>query len=270
MQITGPTFDNFGLVEISGGELDVSSAIVRNVVDTGLISVRNGSLLADGGIVNDGAIAMTLGASTIQGDILNSGIIQVSGGAHATFFKDVIQNGTLQVASIGSIDSTAVFLGEFSGSGGFIGGGNVFALGDLRPGNSPASVLMDGNLFMGSTSVSTFELGGLLNGEFDQILVTGDLSIEGALVVDLIDGHSLSFGDEYLIAKVDGTLSGQFDGLSDGALVGNFGGHDLFIGYSRGDGNDIGLFTAVPEPSAIALLSLVSLATLVRRQRRKT
>jgi len=42
-------------------------------------------------------------------------------------------------------------------------------------------------------------------------------------------------------------------------LVGNFGGEDLFISYTAGDGNDVALFTAVPEPSSLALMSLALL-----------
>lgn len=56
-----------------------------------------------------------------------------SGGAHATFFDDVTQNGVMQVSAVGNTSSTAVILGAFSGSGGFVGGGDVFALGDRRP-----------------------------------------------------------------------------------------------------------------------------------------
>ena len=212
---------------------------------------------------------MTSGVSTVRGDITNSGIIQVSGGAQATFFDDVTQNGVMQVSTIGSTTSAAVFLGAFTGSGGFVGGGDVFALGDLRPGNSPDSVLYDGNLFLGSTTDTFIELGGLDIGQFDQMLVTGDLGLAGSLSVSLIDGHTLGFNQSYLIAEIGDLLSGQFNGLDEGELVGNFGGLDLFISYHAGNGNDIALFTAVPEPNTL-MLGLITFLLIIARRRNRT
>jgi hypothetical protein len=237
---------------------------------TGLISVRNGSLIANAGINNLGSMAMTLGSSTIQGDINNTGIIQVSGGAHATFFDDLTQNGVLQVSSVGNTNSTAVILGAFSGSGGFVGGGDVFALGDLRPGNSPGSVLYDGNLFLGTSTDTFIELGGLGIGDFDQMLVSGDLNLGGDLFVSLLDGYTLGANQFYLIGDVGGDLFGQFNGLDEGSLVGNFGGYDLFITYNGLGGNSgIGLFTAVPEPGTSLPCVMGALSLLGRRSRRR-
>jgi hypothetical protein len=105
-------------------------------------------------------------------------------------------------------------------------------------------------------------------GAFDQLLIAGDLSLNGLLNVELIDGHRLSANELYLIGDIAGVRSGQFQGLDEGALVGNFSGRDLFITYTAGDGNDIGLFTAIPEPSA-AVLSLGVLTCLLIGRRRK-
>ena len=181
----------------------------------------------------------------------------------------MVQNGTMVVASVGQTNSAAVMFGSFSGSGGFTGSGNLFALGDLRPGNSPASVLMDGNLFLGSATDTFIELGGLNPGEFDQLLVTGDFNLAGDLFVDLIGGYTLGFNQEFLIADVGGQLTGQFNGLGEGDLVGNFGGMDLFITYGAGDGNDIGLFTAVPEPSTAVFYGLMLIGIIGSRLRHR-
>lgn len=265
LRLTGASFSNSGLVEVHGGELRVSS-LIHNNSGTGLISVRDGSLIGQAGIHNAGSISMSYGVSTLRGDIDNTGVIQVSGGAHATFFDDFTQNGVLQVATVGNTNSTVVILGDFSGSGGFMGGGDVFALGDLRPGNSPASVLYDGNLYLGASTDTFIELGGLGIGEFDQLLVTGDLNLAGDLFVSLIDGHTLGFNQDYLIADVGGSLMGQFLGLGEGDLVGNFDGFDLFISYAANGGSGISLFTAVPEPGA-GVLALLAASVVLRRSR---
>jgi len=263
---------NAGLIEINDAEIRIDASNLSNLASTGLITLADGSLVAND-ITNQGSIATFRGDNQIIGDINNlGGIIQVSGGAHTTFFGDLEQNGALQVSSVGNTNSVAVILGEFSGAGGFVGGGDLFALGDLRPGNSPASVLYDGNLFLGVTTDTEIELGGIGLGEFDQMLVTGDLALAGDLAISLIDGHQLSLGDEYLIADIGGTLSGQFLGLGEGDLVTNFGGMDLFISYAAGDGNDISLFVlqAVPEPGSAVLLLASAICLIVRRKRRAT
>lgn len=268
--LSGPSFTNAGLVEVHGGsELQVN-ATLNNLASSGLISVRDSSLIGLAGINNAGSIAMTLGNTAVHGDLSNTGVVQVSGGAHVTFFDDILQNGTMQVSSVGNTTSVAVVLGAFTGSGGFVGGGDVFALGDLRPGNSPASVLFDGNLFLGNATDTLIELGGLGPGQFDQLRVTGDFSLAGDLTVSLIDGHTLGAGQQYLIGDVGGLLSGQFNGLGEGALVGVFNGYQTFISYAAGDGNDIALFTAIPEPGTAMVLAMVGSVVVFRRRRRES
>jgi hypothetical protein len=126
---------------------------------------------------------------------------------------------------------------------------------------------MDGNLCLGGGTDTFIDLAGLGLGEFDQMVVTGDLNLAGDLFVDLIDGFELSFNDEFLIADVGGSLLGQFNGLGEGDLVGNFGGFDLFISYTAGNGNDISLATAVPEPGMAGILALAGIGCLIFRRR---
>lgn len=80
-------------------------------------------------------------------------------------------------------------------------------------------------------------------------------------------GFSFGTSDVFLIVDVGGTLTSQFQGLSGGALVGAFSGLGLFLTCQAGDGNDIGLFTAVPEPSAAWVLGFVAIAMGFRRKR---
>ena len=115
------------------------------------------------------------------------------------------------------------------------------------------------------------ELAGLATGEFDQLVVTGDLDLNGNLRVSLIDSHVLGLDQQYLIADVAGNLTGKFFGLeNEGDWVGSFGGFDLFITYQAGDGNDIALYTsAVPEPGGLGILFISSAVILVWRRRKK-
>ena len=84
----------------------------------------------------------------------------------------------------------------------------------------------------------------------------------------LADGFILGFNQKFLIADVEGYSIGNVAGLSEGDLVGSFEGMDLFISYFAGDGNDVALLTAVPEPtSGVVLLPLVMLVGSIRVRR---
>ena len=138
----------------------------------------------------------------------------------------------------------------------------------MRPGNSPASVQFGGNLELGTSTTTFIELGGDQIGDFDQLLIQGDLNLSGALEVSLIDDFRLGAQQEFLIADVVGLRNGFFNGFGEGDRVGNFGGFDLFISYRAGTGNDISLFTSVPEPGTAGLMGLLGIAMTLGRRRR--
>ncbi len=203
---------NGGKLEVLGGELEFVQGLT-NVLPTGLITARDAQLRFGTGLTNQGALALSFGTSDVFGDINNSsGAINISGGAQVTFHDDVAQNSYMVVAKVGSTVSEAVFFGEFSGTGGFVGGGNMFSYGDMRPGASPASVLYDGNLYLGPLTRTFIELGGTMLNSHDQMRVTGDLGLSGALVVQFIDDFEPTSGDSFDIMDW-GTRSGSFSSL---------------------------------------------------------
>jgi hypothetical protein len=116
-------------------------------------------------------------------------------------------------------------------------------------------------------------------------LVGGAVNLDAstALSVSTVNAFAPGGSDAYyILTRADsGTFSNTFNGLAEGALVGNFSGVDLFITYvanwtglqgtsSLTGGNDVALFaTAVPEPGTFALLGLVAgLGCLAWRRRR--
>jgi hypothetical protein len=167
-----------------------------------------------------------------------------------------------------SKNSDVVFFGSYNG--GSTGLGTVHAFGDLRPGNSPATISFGGDLIMGDGTFTQIELGGLNTGTYDQLFVAGDWFVNGTLDVQLIDGFTLGYNQTFNVAMVDGAMFGQFTNFNDGDLIGNFGGVDLFIDYHSGGGggNGISFFSAVPEPSSALLLAIgVGVMSLRRRRR---
>ncbi len=255
---------NSGEINNFGGLVDFGKDMTNT--SSGFIGGR-GQFVADGGWTNEGVMAFS-GTTDILGDVINNGGGQIvtSGGTTTTFFDDVLHNGTEIRTSAGS--STVIF-GEASGAGAYTGAGTVFFEGDLRPGNSPDIVSFEGDVVMGTGAHSFFELAGTDGGLFDQMLVAGDLFLDGTLSVDLIDGFLLGASQQFVIADVGGQLSGQFAGLGEGDLVGNFGGRDLFISYAAGSGQGVTLFSAVPEPGTASLLGLACMGLLLQSRRRR-
>ena len=74
---------------------------------------------------------------------------------------------------------------------GVVFGGTVFNDGTIDGGVDMST----GNLTLSDSSVIRLEIGGMADGEFEQIVVGGDLVIDGTLVIDFVDGYGAPAGD---------------------------------------------------------------------------
>lgn len=158
-----------------------------------------------------------------------------------------LEAGTTLTATGGLFIATNTIL---SGNGSFVA--SFTNLGTISPGASAGALAVTGDVTFAASSVFVAELGGTAPADFDRLHVQGNLTINGALQLTLINGHILGDGQTYPIITVSGTRAGQFTGLGEGALVGNHGGRDLFITYTNG--NDIAFYTtgaALPNPSVV-------------------
>ena len=123
-----------------------------------------------------------------------------------------------------------------------------------------------GSFEMVADSTLCFELGSLFT---DGIVSEGDASLDGLLDVKLLEGFQPLLGDVFTLLDVGGNLSGEFNGLAEGALIGTVNDVNLILTYTGGDGNDVCLTAAnVPEPSSI-ILALFALAGLFIWRRRQ-
>jgi hypothetical protein len=261
----GMHFYNAPTAELNNFGHTFSASQVWNAAG-GMISGR-GQFMAANGWTNLGVMAFSNGTTDIHGNVINQmgGKIITSGNGTTTFYGDVIHNGSEIRTSAGS---STVFFGGLTGSGALTGSGSVFVEGDLRPGNSPGTISFGGNLILSSSASTTIELGGIDFEKYDRLLVSGDLFLGNSqLNVELWDGFTLGNNMQFLIAEIGGNRFGTFANLSEGALVGSFGGHDLFITYNAGVGNGIALFTGVPEPSAAVLVAVLATSFCFRRRR---
>ena len=246
VQLNGPSGANAGLLELIGAsdpfaapaELECSGPFM-NSAGTGLITGRNGTLRFNGGLTNQGSIGLSYGPVFLYGPISNTGSIVLGGGATATFYGDLAQNGSLVVSALGASRSNATFYGAFSGTGGFAGGGDVFFFGQVRPGNSAAQVTLGGNVVMGQSATTKIELGGLTPGsQYDKINVTGTATLNGTLDVTTINGFRPAHNNSFDILHF-GSRSGDFalKNLDLGgrlSLIPQYTGNDLILTAVQG------------------------------------
>ncbi|MGA2033237.1 MAG: kelch repeat-containing protein, partial [Thermoguttaceae bacterium] len=254
IQNGGPQ-SNSGLVEVLGTGASPaqfeSAGPFTNASGSGngMIAAQNATLHFDGGLTNQAALAFSYGVSNVFGKITNSpgGNISIAGGAGVTFYGDMTQDGTLVVSSVGNTHSSAVFFGAFSGGGGFSGGGDVFLMGDLRPGD-PAEITFGGNAFLSNSTDTVMELAGPMPGsQYDRIDVTGQLDLAGALDVVLLDGFGPQAGEAFKL--FDGAMSGTFSRVSLPALSNG-------LSWDTSNLYATGTISVTPEPSALALLGI--------------
>lgn len=195
-----------------GPSLVVSSEQTLNVPGSGTsIDIEGGSDLS--------VIRGSLNAT----EVVNSGLLIVSNTSEVNFDSNDDGTGLTNDGDFVAIDATI--------AGAITNNGSLELVGTVD--------FTDG-VTLSASSVLGVDLDGL--SEFDELSVGGDFIMDGTLDLDV--DFALSEGDAFEIVNIDGSQSGMFAGLADGALVGNFGGVDLFIDYDGGDGNDVVLFTA--------------------------
>ena len=256
--------DNSGEFNNFGGQMRFDGSVFNNA--SGLIAGR-GQFIANGGWTNEGVMAFSGGNADIVGDVSieANGMIVTAGNSTTTFYDDVIHNG----AEIHTADgSSTVFFGSMSGASGFTGTGTVFFEGDLRPGNSPNIVSFEGDVAIGSNASTLLEIGGKVAGLYDKLDIEGDLNLSGDLQVLMYGGHELAVNQEYLVIDVAGDRTGMFDNFGEGDLVGTYNDRELYITYFGGDGNDVALFTAVPESASLAIFAFFGLVAFRRHRKR--
>jgi fibronectin-binding autotransporter adhesin len=112
--------------------------------------------------------------------------------------------------------------------------------GEVAPGQSPG-VLNSGSLSFTGGALDE-ELGGTGAGQYDQLNVTGTVSLGAGTTLNtsLYNGFAPKGGDSFTIINNDGTdaVSGTFSGLAEGATF-TVGSTVFKISYVGGTGNDV-------------------------------
>ncbi|WP_428388688.1 beta strand repeat-containing protein [Mucisphaera sp.] len=222
-------------------------------------------------VENSGGIEAAGGKLFANGDLVQpsaTGSLEVRGGAELEFNGSLIRQNRVVIDAGGVFDFNGDRLEIREIRGTFEHDQGVLAPvsgGGQRGG--PTSSRFDDYLQLDTDVVLELLLSDVLNHSNPIPLMTTDnLTLLGELRL-LNDDFVAQLGMVYPIIEVEGVLSGTFAGLAEGAFVDRLGGADLFITYTAGDGNDIGLFT-VPEPGMAGLLGLAGLGLVGRGGRR--
>jgi fibronectin-binding autotransporter adhesin len=226
--LRGGSHLNNGLIDVDGGELEIATgALTNGSVNpaTATILARHASLRFTDGITNTGSIICSEGVCNVFGNVTNvasqptTGRIVITANSQATFFGDVVNEGTIQVSAAGIVASTAVFLGSLSGAG-VSGSGSVFLEGDVSPGAGPGTMAFGGDVSLGSSAVLNIELAGTAPGtQFDRLTAEQSLNLNGTLDVVFVAGFLPAAGQSFDLIDW-GTRNGSFATINLPALTG--------------------------------------------------
>ncbi len=112
---------------------------------------------------------------------------------------------------------TVVLEGVLEGQGSTQG--DLTNAGELSPGSSPGTLVIEGHYTQTADGLLRVEVGGTGGGQFDVVTVAGGATLGGALEVSMLEGFVPSAGDRFPFMTVD-SLSGQFAGVSGWCLGG--------------------------------------------------
>lgn len=297
-------FDLFGSCTITGdtasgqvvraiGTLNVNTSIsaangFTNGGELVLTSISNGAALlvvASGALANNGTFDMTNNGGnnvrfvTANLDneglfIVRTGVVGILNRTNGVYDNHGIMriDGQLSTEGSGPEFFTNHSDGTLKGIGTLVvdqPGTSFSNAGVIAPGNSAGELTIRGLVPFLDTASLSVELGGLVLGDmYDVLTVQGDVTLDGQLLVSLIDGFVPAPTDTFTILRTTGAgndISGTFDNTPGGMLVVP-GVMSFSVIYSP-TAVTLTNFVPIPEPASLALLG-IGAAALLRGRRR--
>jgi len=276
-----------GVFNLNGGTVNASGNVIlgyaTNFVgtNTGVLNLSNGTFNAvadifSTGVNSTGTVSLAGAVLNLNGNDLGSTANPVNLAASSGSLQNVgeLNGGTSPLVKTGS------GLLALGGANGF-SGGTIISAGSLRLAGSLASSLTvsNGTLTGSGTIAGNVQLaagatfqpsinGYVAGGNYDQLAVSGTVTLAGALTVGVTNAGALPTGFTFTLIRNDGGLpvSGTFAGLPQLATFTN---NPLVwrINYQGGTGNDVALTLlsggAPMTPPTVALTAPTN-ATSVR------
>jgi hypothetical protein len=209
-----------GEIRVSHGEFAVtdgaqvtSGKVSIGVDSSGNVAVRGSGTLwtVTGNVEIGGPPQTTIGILLLD----SGGVLSASGTVHVGEAGFVVGNGTLVAPDItvdGTIAPTIVQqIVELPLT--------PITKAKRPPVKVPSTLTVDGDLTVGATGVVCVEAGGP---ESDHVVVTGDATLDGTLVVQFMNGYAPKAGEHFDVVQVGGATTGDFAtvdvrGLAPGA-----------------------------------------------------
>ncbi|MCO6044075.1 Ig-like domain-containing protein [Aeoliella sp. ICT_H6.2] len=195
---------------------------------------RGANLTTTTAFTNSGELVVGRAGASASEDPLN--LLTIGG----NYYQPA--SGTLIIYEDGQlvVQGTAIF----ESGGGLSGQGRITATtlenrGTIAPGNSPGVLVVDSSFSQTAEGRLEIELGAT---ESDQLIVHGEVTLDGQLAVSIIEEPGLQVNDAFVIVDNNGdaTVTGSFINLLEGTSF-ELGRYTLEISYQAGDGNNIGL-----------------------------
>ena len=192
-------------LEGSGEWVDLSEGLVTPEGFSGPLSVENQT---GEPFINSGSFSLMGGATFLtSGDWVNSGLLLLDAASSLSVNGSYTETTGGRSTLLGSLNAQRVVVttGGTLRSGGIIdsdvqNSGLVGPGGDGAEGAPTTGVLtVNGNYTQTSTGVLEIEMGGLVSGDHDQLVVSGDASLDGTLRVLTANDFVPLPGNEFLI-----------------------------------------------------------------------
>jgi len=262
---TGVTTVNAGTVGLNNDNSLGATSAGTTAANATILAYGNGVTIAEAitlnGTTSGVAFDETGGSATQSGVIAGTGPLNKTGAGTLVFTGTDTYTGPTNInAGTLRVDGTLVNSATTVHSGGTLAGTGTTAAvtvesgGTLAPGASPG-ILHTGDLSLQSSSTLSIEISGATPGAggYDQVAVTGSVSLAGDLSTSLLAGFHPATGSTLTIIDNDGNADpviGTFAGLNEGAQF-TQAGSTYSISYQGGDGNDV-VLTALNDAPALA------------------
>lgn len=200
------------------------SLITNQITNSGTLNMAGNysyalDLLGTGSLGNSGQLALVGSSQTVQNQINNSGSLFVGSNSLSLTQNYLQSTGSTTVAS-GSVINGAVVIngGLLTGFGQYNGMLSINA-GTFRPGASPGTVVVDGDLVLGAGSVLDIEFTGVQSPgvDHDFVSVSGNATLGGTLNLIDISGGSLPVGATVAFLEAQ-TIDGNFGVVNTGGV----------------------------------------------------